>query len=175
MESVSESVGDGARLPAVGTMKITIDRIEAHPPHAFSPGELRAFLRALPGELLDGVEIVRLSNATKSPQPRRIAAFSRLEGRLVVESRGISRESAMRAVIRCLVRSNSVRDGGRGRGPVPLPDAEIEILTDRWFETILPRMPEPPHWNRMELRYARGTFNQLPNAGDAPSPDGPSV
>jgi len=82
---------------------------------------------------------------------------------------------AMRAVIRCLVRSNSVRDGGRGRGPVPLPDAEIEILTDRWFAAILPQMPEPPHWNRMELRYARGTFNQLPNAGDATSPDGPSV
>jgi hypothetical protein len=136
-------------------MKITIDRIEAHPPHAFSPVELRAFLGALPGELLEGVETVRLSNTTKPPQPPRIANFSRLEARLVVESRGISRERAMRAVIWCLVRNNMVRDGGRGRGPALLPDAEIEALTDGWFESILPQMPEPPRWNRIELCYAR--------------------
>jgi hypothetical protein len=68
-----------ADLKRSAKMKSVIDKIEAHPPHAFSPPELRAFLRLLPAELLRDVGMVRLSSAIEHSAALRVASFSRLE------------------------------------------------------------------------------------------------
>ena len=136
-------------------MKTTIDKIEAHPPHAFSPGELRAFLRALPGELLRDVGTVRLSSAIKPAASVHVARFSRLERRLVIVSRGVARDRAMREVIRCLVRANCRATRGYVWGPAELSESKIEALTTELFEAVSARMPTPPGWSRVALRYVR--------------------
>lgn len=134
-------------------MKIVVDKIEAHPPHAFSPAELRAFLRLLPAELLRDVTMVRLSSAIEYSAATRVAAFSRLERRLVIVSRRVSRDAAMLAVMRCLIESNLQRPTGYGCGAVPLSSASIESQAKELFTSVAPRMPEAPHWSRLHLRY----------------------
>lgn len=136
-------------------MKITIDKIEAHPPHAFSADELRAFLRMVPRELLRDVSTVRLSNAQKYSGFRDVASFSRFSRRLVIASRGISRDDSMRQVIRCLVRENFLRASDNGFGHRPILEGEIEAFIAQLFTAISQQMPAPPYWNRVELRYVR--------------------
>lgn len=134
-------------------MKTVIDRIEAHPPHAFSPQEFRAFLRLLPAELLRDVTMVRLSSAIEPSAARAVARFSRLERRLVIVSRGVSRDVAMLEVMRCLIRNNLGRPASYGRGSFPLSSASVDSLAKDLFARVSPRLPVPPHWSRLHLKY----------------------
>jgi hypothetical protein len=134
-------------------MKTVIDKIEAHPPHAFSPGELRAFLRLLPAELLRDVEMVRLSSAIEHSAAIRVASFSRLERRLVIVSRSVSRDTAMHEVLSCLIESNSRRPPSYGGGATALPSAKVKSTAKELFLRIAPRMPDAPHWSRLHLKY----------------------
>jgi hypothetical protein len=134
-------------------MKTVIDKIEAHPPHAFSPPELRAFLRLLPAELLRDVAMVRLSSAMEHSASVHVARFSRLERRLVIVSRSVSRETAMLEVMRCLIRSNSSRPASYGCGPIALPSAKVDSFAKELFSRLAPRMPDAPHWSRVHLKY----------------------
>ena len=134
-------------------MKIGIDKIDAHPPHAFSPNELREFVRLLPSELLRDIAMVRLSSAIEYSASLQVANFSRLERRLVIISRGVSRDEAMLAVIRCLVRCNCRRPSAYGRGPSELSEPDIERISGEMFAELKPKMPSPPHWNRIKLKY----------------------
>jgi len=134
-------------------MKTVIDKIEAHPPHAFSPAELRAFLRLLPLELLRDVAMVRLSSAIGHSAAVHVASFSRLERRLVIVSRSVSRDTAMLEVMRCLIRSNSLRTASYGRGPIALSNAKVESTAKELFARVAPRMPAAPHWSRLHLKY----------------------
>ncbi len=134
-------------------MKIVIDKIEANPPHAFSPRELREFLRLLPAELLRDVTLVRLSSAIEHSASMYVANFSRLTRRLVIISRTISRDVAMLAVIRCLVGCNWPRPSEYGQGPSELPKSDIERISGELLARLKPQMPSPPHWNLAELKY----------------------
>lgn len=134
-------------------MKTVIDKIEAHPPHAFSPQEFRAFLRLLPAELLRDVAMVRLSSAIRPSAPREVARFSRLEGRLVIASRSVSRDVAMLEVMRCLIRNSSRRPASYGQGSFPLSRANVDSLAKDLFARVSHRMPVPPHWSRLHLKY----------------------
>jgi hypothetical protein len=134
-------------------MKIVIDQIEAHPPHAFSPLELRAFLRLLPKELLRDVAMVRLSSAMEYSASLGVARFSRLERRLVIISRCVSRDAAMLEVLRCLVDANMRRPANYGRGPVALSAANVEITAKELFAQVASRMPDAPRWSRLDLKY----------------------
>ena len=142
-------------------MKIVVDKIEAHPPHAFSPQELRAFLRLLPGELLRDVAIVRLSSAIEYSAAIHIAAFSRLERRLVIVSRRVSRDDAMLAVLRCLIESNVQRLAAYGCGPGSLPMPSIHTMAKELFASIAHRMPDAPRWSRLQLKYLPGPKREI--------------
>ena len=134
-------------------MKTVVDPIKAHPPHAFSPVEFRVFLRLLPSELLRDVDMVRLSAAIEHSAVITIASFSRLERRLVIVSRGVSRDIAMLEVMRCLIGSNMSRPANYGRGPVELSKSSVEEVVQDLFARVLPLMPAAPQWSRLHLKY----------------------
>jgi hypothetical protein len=134
-------------------MKIVIDKIEAHPPHAFSPPELRAFLRLLPAELLRDVALVRLSSAIEHSAARYLARFSRHERRLVIISRGVSRDDAMLEVSRCLIRANLRRPASYGGGTLSLLTADVDAAAKDVFMRVSPLMPVAPRWSRVQLKY----------------------
>lgn len=134
-------------------MKIVIDKVEAHPPHAFSPPELRAFLRLLPAELLQDVAMVRLSSAIEHSAARYLARFSRHERRLVIISRGVSRGDAMLEVMRCLIRANLRRPASYGGGALSLSTADVDAAAEELFTRVSPLMPVAPRWSRVLLKY----------------------
>jgi hypothetical protein len=148
-------------------MKTVIDKIDAHPPHAFSPLELRAFLRLLPVELLRDIEVVRLSSAVEHSATQRVASFSKLERRLVIVSRSVTREVAMLEVMRCLIESNLRGPANYGRGSIPLSGSKIENIAQDLFAQVSPLMPVPPHWSRANLRYIK---SKNPEANQALEP-----
>ena len=134
-------------------MRVVIDKIEANPPHALSPVELRTFLRLMPGELKRDVAMVRLSSAVEHSASWSVAAFSRLEQRLVIASRRVSRDVAMLEVLRCLVRKNWRRhERDRDNWSLP-PQAAIDARAKELFAQISAQMPIAPHWSRVHLKY----------------------
>lgn len=133
-------------------VKIVIDKIEAHPPHAFSPREVRAFLRLLPPQLLHDVGLVRLSSAMEHSAAQGVASFSRLERRLVIVSRKVSRDAAMLAVLRCLIRANLGRPTALGRTADLQPDA-VDNMAKELHARVAPLMPTAPQWSRVLLKY----------------------
>ena len=132
-------------------MKTVIDKLDVHPPHAFSPAELRAFLHLLPTELLRDVALVRLSSAIEHSAAVHVARFSRLDCRLVIVSRGVSRDIAMLEVMRCLIRSNSRRPASYGSGPIAQSRASVESMAKDLFARVSPLMPVQPRWSRLHL------------------------
>ena len=134
-------------------MRITIDKIEAHPPHAFSGPELRTFLRLLPAGLLRDVSHVRLSNATHHSVAFNRVHFSRLEHRLVVASCGREREATMREIIGTLVQNNRTQPTGYGHGQSANSERQILTETDAVLATVMPKMPAPYRWIRAELKW----------------------
>jgi hypothetical protein len=144
-------------------MKTTIDKIDVNPPHAFSPQEFRGFLRLLPKELLQDVSMVRLSSAIDHSATGSVAAFSRLEKRLVIISRGKKRCEVMFEVIKCLARANLHQPGEKKF--VRLPPAEILRYANELVAEIEAKMPMAPHWNRAELKYVS---RSKPETADQP-------
>lgn len=132
-------------------MKRTIDKIDVNPPHAFSPQEFRSFLRLLPKVLLEKVSTVRLSSAIEHTATGSVAAFSSLEKRLVIISRGKKRRDVMFEVIKCLARANLHQLGEKKFNQ--LPPAEILRYANELLNEIESKMPPAPHWNRAKLKY----------------------
>lgn len=147
-------------------MKLVIDKIDAHPPHAFSSGEFRAFMRLVPVELWRDVALVRLSSAAVPRVTPAVASFSRLERRLVIASRNVSRDVVMLEVLRCLIANNLSRPASYGRGPVKLPRARVDRMAKDLLAQIAPQMPAPAHWSRLHLKY----LTLKMQAGDIPPP-----
>jgi hypothetical protein len=66
----------------------------------------------------------------------------------------MTRDTAMRSVVRTLVETHRTEPGSYGRGSASLPEAQIEAITSGILEEIGPRMPPISRWNRLELRHA---------------------
>jgi hypothetical protein len=78
-------------------MRITTDKLDSLPKHGVSASEVRDALSRLPAEWTANVEDVRLSASMKSWE---IASFSGVARRLVLCSRGRSKEEVLRALNR---------------------------------------------------------------------------
>jgi len=135
-------------------MKLTLDKIEVHPPHAFSPREARALVRLLPCELVRDVSHIRFTNALAWNGSTEVAQFSRLERRILIRSRGLSRAAAIQGIVECLARANLTEPGKYGTGPLPLTESDLLAYSRRIAADIELKMPIPSRWIRAELRYA---------------------
>jgi len=90
-------------------MKTVIDKIDAHPPTRFRRWNSEHFcvsFRLASARCRNGPAIELRKSHSAAVHVR---SFSRLERRLVIVSRRVSRDIAMLEVMRCLIRNNSRR------------------------------------------------------------------
>lgn len=83
-------------------MRVTEDKIEGKPAHAFTRGELAACLTRLPREWSEDIGHVRLMASLKYAETFGIAHYSVVTKKLVVYSRGRTKREVLDAIVRTL-------------------------------------------------------------------------
>jgi hypothetical protein len=91
------------------TLKIHADKIENGPAHAFTVRDVKAILKAVPSQWIEGLTEVRLSNGIVDHY-RPYAFFSGYDGCLTIYSRqGTKREALMAVLAALAVRPLEIR------------------------------------------------------------------
>ena len=83
-------------------MRVTEDKIEGRPAHAFTRAELASCLARLPREWIEDIGHVRLMASLKYAETLGIAHYSVFTKKLVVYARGRTKREVIEAIVRTL-------------------------------------------------------------------------